>query len=322
MPVRPLKDSRPPNRLKAEQRPSLDALDSWFREHLGAGVQAKLLEEEHLSFVIGVRPTDSRDVVIKLRPPERRLTSCYQMHAHLWSQGYPCAEPLLPPTPFGPFVATVERYLPGGDELPEGPERPGLFAEALARLIQTASTFREPFDLAPPSPWLWWDNDEPNFWPPPDDLDVDLNAYPGPAWLDDLALRVGTRLQSTSLEPVIGHGDWWQPNLRWLENRLHAVFDWDSLVYLPEAAIAGAAAAQFSVSVIATTTIEETAAFLDAYALARSRPWTQEEREVAWAAGLWLVCFNAKKQSLEQRLESMQHLIEFGHERARTAGLV
>jgi hypothetical protein len=284
-------------------------------------VRDSLFESGGLSFVYGLRLTDGREIVVKLRQPEPRLDSCSRIHAYLWSQGYPCAEPLLPPTPFGALSATVERYLPGGSEMADTPDSPRLFAEALCDLIRTASTFEPPFDLTPPSAWLWWNHNELGIWPLPDYIDVDLNGQPEPRWLDDMATLVRTRLKASSLNPVIGHGDWWQPNLRWLGGRLHAVFDWDSLVYLPEAAIAGAAAAQFSCSTISVTTIAETEAFLDAYEIARGRPWSAEERQIAWAAGIWLVAFNAKKQSFEGHTESMDHLLVHGQERLRRAGL-
>jgi hypothetical protein len=44
--------------------------------------------------------------------------------------------------------------------------------------------------------------------------------------------------------------------------------------------------------------VEHSEAFLVAYAQARGQPWTQEERELAWAAGLWVRVFNAKKATL------------------------
>jgi aminoglycoside phosphotransferase (APT) family kinase protein len=37
---------------------------------------------------------------------------------------------------------------------------------------------------------------------------------------------------------VLGHGDWEPHNLRFDDERISAVFDWDSTVALPEAAVA------------------------------------------------------------------------------------
>jgi hypothetical protein len=44
--------------------------------------------------------------------------------------------------------------------------------------------------------------------------------------------------------------------------------------------------------------VDQSEAFLVAYSQARGHPWTEEERELAWAAGLWVRVFNAKKATL------------------------
>jgi hypothetical protein len=64
--------------------------------------------------------------------------------------------------------------------------------------------------------------------------------------------------------------------------------------------IAGAAAAVFPASGIPLTdaTLNQTDAFLVAYAHARGRPWSVEEWQVCWAAGVWVRAFNAKKAAV------------------------
>ncbi|MEV6159251.1 hypothetical protein AB0L53_53855 [Nonomuraea sp. NPDC052129] len=64
------------------------------------------------------------------------------------------------------------------------------------------------------------------------------------------------------------------------------------------AAIAGAAAAVFTETgePFEAATIDETDRFLEAYA--EGLGWGTEEHEVAWAAGLWVRAFNAKKASV------------------------
>jgi hypothetical protein len=81
---------------------------------------------------------------------------------------------------------------------------------------------------------------------------------------------------------------------------MHVVHDWDSVVAQREACIAGAASAVFTATGAPDTsaTLEQSQAFLGAYEDARGRPWTDEERELCWAAGLWVRAFNAKKATL------------------------
>jgi len=102
------------------------------------------------------------------------------------------------------------------------------------------------------------------------------------------------------LRVVVGHADWESQNLRWVNRQLHVAHDWDSLVGQREATIAGAASAVFTATGAPNTSanIEQSEAFLNAYADARGQPWTSEERELSWAAGLWVRVFNAKKATL------------------------
>jgi hypothetical protein len=103
------------------------------------------------------------------------------------------------------------------------------------------------------------------------------------------------------LPRVLGHGDWETQNLRWHGAAPYAVHDWDSLAWLPEAVIAGAASGAFASAEQRTLTpIAASEAFLDAYQAAR-RPFDDEEIEVAWAASLWLALHNARGEALTGR---------------------
>jgi Ser/Thr protein kinase RdoA (MazF antagonist) len=154
----------------------------------------------------------------------------------------------------------------------------------------------------------------------------DLAGWPAAArsqrraipWLDEAGRRARARLDAARLELVVGHGDWHTGNVHWDGETLHAVHDWDSVVCAPEAAIAGAAATGFAeTEVTPGATIEQAEAFLQAY----GRSWTAEEREVAWAAGLWLLAFNAKVELLRGRLDrTVPHLRRELDERLRLAG--
>ena len=78
---------------------------------------------------------------------------------------------------------------------------------------------------------------------------------------------------------MIGHGDWHPENLCWQGPQLITVHDWDSVICQPEPAIAGLAAATFlgidSPGPLAS--VEDSAAFLDAYQHARGRRWTSAD---------------------------------------------
>ncbi|WP_432173484.1 phosphotransferase [Streptomyces sp. Tue6028] len=279
---------------------------TWCGEWLGSPPVETLFEHAHLSTVVGLRLADGREVVVKARAFEHRLAGCQEVQRRLHQAGFPCPEPLVGPKPLagqGPLrgqVVTAEALVPDGSVLPPRPDAPELFAAALARLIKTAPSTADVPSLAPAPPWNGWDHDDPRPWPWPDDMDVDLNDRPGPGWLDETARRVRARLRRAALPEVVGHGDFESQNIRWNGATLHVVHDWDSAVARPEAALAGLAAAVFPLGgpKDRPATVAETERFLSGYARSRGRHWTREESEVAWAAGLWVLAFNAKKATV------------------------
>jgi hypothetical protein len=118
-----------------------------------------------------------------------------------------------------------------------------------------------------------------------------------PAWLQDTGRRVQAKLAACDLSPVLGHADWESQNMVWREGTPLAVHDWDSVAFLPEATIAGTAAGVFATHdepVLAP--LESSEAFLGAYESARGSRFSPYEREVAWAASIWVAIHNARDE--------------------------
>jgi hypothetical protein len=279
----------------------MDALAAWCKRWLGAPPAAQLFEAGYLSTVRGLRLADGREVVVKVRPRISRLAGCAVVHQALWTAGFPCPEPLVDLQPLDGYAATAETLVPDGGEPPPSSELATLSAAALVRLTALAPHPGSVPDLAPSPSWTGWDHAGPGVWPAPEDLDVNLNAYPEPQWLARVAAAVREHLRGYASDPVIGHGDWHPGNLCWRGPDLIAVHDWDSVICQPEPAIAGLAAASFSgIDHPATiASVEDSAAFLDAYQHARGRHWTSRDYAACWAAGLWQRTFDAKTRSLD-----------------------
>ncbi len=279
----------------------MDALAAWCSRWLGAPPAAVLFEAGHLSAVTGLRLADGREVVVKVRPRSPRLAGCTVVHRALRAAAYPCPEPLVDLRPLGGYAATAEALAPDGGAPPPESDLAVLSAAALARLVELAPDPGTVPSLAPSPSWTGWDYPGPGLWPPPEDLDADLNAYSGPPWLDRIAAAVRDCLHGHASAPVIGHGDWHPENLRWQGPQLIAVHDWDSVICQPEPAIAGLAAASFrglgGPQEIASA--EDSAAFLHAYQQARGRRWSSRQYAACWAAGLWQRAFDAKTRSLD-----------------------
>jgi len=306
------------------RRPAVgtDALAAWCARWLGARPVAELFEAGYLSTVTGLRLTDGREVVVKVRPSATRLAGCAVVHQALWTAGFPCPEPLTGVQPLNGYAASAETLVPDSDEPPPDSDLVVLSAAALARLVELAPDPASVPRLAPSPSWVGWDHPEPELWPRPEDSDVDLNACREPRWLDRVAAAVRDQLRGHAGDPVIGHGDWHPDNLRWQGSCLVAVHDWDSVICQPEPSIAGLAAASFLgiEGPPGIASVDDSAAFLEAYQQARGHRWTAGDYAACWAAGLWQRAFDAKTRSLDGDPEQILTRIE-AQARLRLAGL-
>lgn len=280
----------------------MDAFDvsEWCRRSLGASVAEELFEAGFLSAVCGVRLDDGRSVVVKIRPYEPRLGPCLRVQRRVADAGFPCPAPMTGLAVRGRLAVHAESYMPGGAQLdPAHGAAP--FAVLLARLVQLTRGTVPPSQLQPAPPWCAWDHAGNGVWPDRDDHGRNLNEMSGPPWVDRYAAAVRERLRHTRLRPVIGHGDWESQNLRWIENRPHAVHDWDSVIAQPDVAVAGLASSIWAARGGSgeASTVAQSAEFLAAYVEASDREWTPEEHALAWTAGLWVRLFNAKKDAAD-----------------------
>jgi Phosphotransferase enzyme family len=269
-----------------------DWLPAWCLANLGAEPADVLFQQRQVSTVFGLRLAGGTDVVVKARADDGRAVSCVTAQAQLAGRGFPCARPLTPVVGVGSLAVHAEEFRPGGEVLvgdsPEVAVRcAGLFARLMAELADVT--------VAPPlpnPPWVRWDHTDPGDWPAVDYL-ANRTHSPVPGYLTDTAVRARARLLSAGLPSVLGHADFEAQNLRWHGREIWAVHDWDSLAWQPEAALAGAASGAFaSDGPPMLAPIASSEAFLAAYQDARGRLFTAAEREVAWAASVWMAAYN------------------------------
>lgn len=288
---------------------------AWCQRHLGSSPTRVIFTAGHLSVVTGLALDDGREIVVKQRSPASRLNACIDVQQHLWAHGFCCPRPLAGPAPLGAQIATAETFIPDPPPSPSPRDQATLAAEGLAHLITLAPPVDRLTTLAPPPAWLWWQHDCPGLWPPPDDLDVDLNHRTDASWIDDIARRVRTRLARSAAPLMVGHGDWEAQNLRWHHGRLHTVHDWDSITAAPESILVGAAAAVYTANGAPLTepTIAQSESFLAAY----PRPLTPDQHQVSWSAGLWVRAFNAKKETVHSGPHTPETLTRLAEEAPR-----
>ena len=282
-------------------------LDRWCQVYLRSAVRQVVFRAGYLSTVLGVRLESGRSAVVKIRKPAGRLEACARVHRVLFERGFPCPEPLVDLKPFGPWIASVEAMVTGGESLPSCGRTPAPSALALGLLVSL--------------PWTGPDPNQKELWPFPDDRDIDLNTVGGPDWIDEAGRAARLRLESAQGRSVVGHGDWYTANTRWVDDELLVAWDWDSVIAAPEPVVAGLAAAVYPATREGTeATIRETESFLEAYCAGRGRSFSANETELAWAAGLWNRSFDAKKQfASEGRTRSLTE--GEAAERRRRAGV-
>jgi hypothetical protein len=198
----------------------------------------------------------------------------------------------------------------------------GPYATLLGRLIAAAPEVAGLPTLLPSPPWTAWDHPAATTWPERDDRGTNLNLVDGPSWIDDSARRVRDLLSAYEAPLRVGHGDWESQNIRWIGDDPLAVHDWDSVIAQPEAAVVGLAAAVWAAqgSPGGAATVAQTEQFIDAYQSAFG-DWSAPDRAAAWAAGLWVRLFNAKKDAGEGGGPQLDRLRDELDERLYRAGL-
>jgi len=273
-------------------------LPAWCLDHLGGEPTDVLFQMQQVSMVFGLRLAGGTDVVVKARADNGRAVSCVAAQARLAGRGFPCARPLTPVAGVGSLAVHAEEFRPGGEVLhgdsPDVAVRcAAVFAWLMAEL--TGVTGAPPL---PNPPWVRWDHAGSGVWPAIDFLDNrDQNVVP--AYVVEAAVRTRRRLLAAGPPCVLGHADFEAQNLRWHGQQVWAVHDWDSLAWQPEAALAGAASGSFaSAGPPILAPIESSEAFLVAYQNIRGRLFTAVEREIAWAASLWMAAYNARELAL------------------------
>lgn len=285
----------------------------WCRQVLGAVPVEQLLASDAMADVRAVRLDDGRTVVLKARCTDeaRRASQCVEIQRSLAEQGFPCPRPLTMVTVVGNRAVHAEEWRPGGEMIreddPEAAERSG-------RLLGDLMTRLEGLAADPPLPnpeWVRWHHEGRGDFPPNPRHDLRAANTTLPRVIEETARRVRARLQSVTLRPVVGHADWEAQNLRWKGIEPYAVYDWDSLAWLPEAAVVGAAAGAFASAEVPTLApLESSTAFLDAYQVSRGRAFSAEEREVAWAASVWPALHNARGEVLYEVAPVALHALE------------
>jgi hypothetical protein len=270
---------------------------------LAVPVVAARFYEPGVGVVVGLDLADGRTVVAKVHrathvPLERRLAVIARVQADLVAAGVPAPAPLAGPRALGNGWLTVEEHRDG--------DTADAYDPGVRRGI--ASALHDFVDAARPhavNSWIGTWPGEPaidSLWPEPHDLRFDL---PGTAtdaeWIDDAARAARTRLAATALPDIVGHLDWRVQNLAFVGSRVSAIYDWDSVGLVSEAALVGNASVIHPVDwrldrPDPLPTLNQLDGFVADYETARGTPFDDHEHEVLAAGQRWVASYGARCQ--------------------------
>lgn len=278
---------------------------TWCERELGPGTLEPITPADggQMSRIFRFETAANTSMAIKVRDDyPARVDGCLKVQQLAAESGLPCARPITAvQTLANGLVVSGEEWRPGGEIMTgDGPQQASRSAALLARLMRTLEPC-SPEGLGPPPPWMHWNATGGSLWPPTNHPIDQMNQALVHAWVSERAERVSERLRPFVLPDVVGHGDWEAQNIRWKGHGAWAIHDWDSLVGLPEAAIVGTASGAFASARTPTLApIRSSAAFIRAYEQARDRTFSDNERQMAWAASLWPALHNARGECLFQ----------------------
>ncbi len=281
-----------------------DSITGFCERHLGAGVAGYLFCASGIGSSHGVKLTDGRVVMIKVRPPadtnpdmihsREGLSVICEALKWLHARGFPCPELLLGPVPLGRGLATAEAFIEGGrrGDAFQAADRK-IIAAGLAELIRLLRSFEGD------AQYLQRRTSREALYPQPHSRIFDFEKTAARAeWIDEFARRARRGMDHEGA-CVLGHADWRVEHIRFQGGRMVAVFDWDSLVYRQETAIVGGAAAGFTADwsrqeVRRVPTGADIRAFLADYEQARGRAFSARERQCILASCVYSLAYGAR----------------------------
>ena len=252
--------------------------------------------------VAGLRLVSGSEVVVKIHRWNvsfARLATIQRVQIALADQGLPVPRPVAPPERLGQGIATIEELRRGGGASGRDPAVRRVIAEGLRSFVLAAAPLvgeveiGAPLMLRPPGSPLWFE---------PHDVRFDFEGTAaGAEWIDGLAMHARERLEQVGSNVVIGHFDWRVNNLGFENNKIIAIYDWDSVCAAPEAVVVGNAAAQFSTDwtvpeADTLPTVSEMHSFVGDYEDARGSRFNAFERDLLDAANLFLCAYGARCQ--------------------------
>ncbi len=252
--------------------------------------------------VIGLCFDAGHDVVMKAYQPRWRpsfLAAVHEAQRCAVTGGLPGARPLVAPTALAPgrdTFATVESWLPDpGMDAIASDAALRVSAAGLARQVALCSGLALAGDLCDhplrkSDGGLYGEPHSPHF-----DF-ASSTARAG--WIDRLARRAVADRDADATRQVVGHTDWSARNVRLDEERLLAVYDWDSVALVEESTAVGQAAITWRVTAepggTSYPSVDEVVRYVAAFEDAAGHRLSSSQWRAAGAAATYLLAYTAR----------------------------
>lgn len=245
--------------------------------------------------VFGCELADGSRAVLKAHQPQSTLRFLADVQATQRSavtSGLPGPVPIGSPTKVGRTAFTGESFFPDPGQSP-APELLPISARELARFVTCCEPVHAPALAEHPMR-----RTPVGLYPVPHSPLFDFAATgSGAEWIDDIATRARTVRDEARSPSVIAHTDWSLRNLRFDDDHVSAIYDWDSMALLPEAEAVGLAAPSWCKTGEGsepTPSPDHITAFIDRYSEARPRPLPSAGRRAAFAAAVYGLAYTAR----------------------------
>lgn len=260
------------------------------RDTLGASMRGAFFAAKSVGAVFGLELGSGERVVLKLFHPSQSLAALRVMQ-HIVELLERSEFPV--PRCRSALLQTEDAIVGAFYEFVDGNQRDGHDPDVRHELARTLASLTRIVELEDPKELLLAPTRQGVLWPDSHRSFLKLDEVPEASWIDDVGRHAQSVVQAVHLPMIPAHLDWGVKNARFHEDRICAVYDWDSVCAASEAEMVGRAAAQFTAqwdlpAPLVPTPIEAQA-FVEEYEQARGRSFSEEERRVIVASANYLV---------------------------------
>lgn len=264
-----------------------DQITDVVKKYFDQDVKSVLFIKGSIGVVFGFELTDGRNVILKIfsqRIYKEYLDEMNHVLKILDAEHFPAPRALSEIFKFFDTHAGFYAYISGEHPDAHRPEIRLELVKYLARFIELG----EKHQLKPMFNFVQ-QNDTDSLWPKPHNILFNLESTKaGSEWIEARARNAKEILKRQTKSNILGHIDWRIENTYFVNDKLVAVFDWDSLGSMSELELVGRIAAQFASNfgsnLKATSSPEEGRAFVAEYEQFRNKKFSIADRIIISAA--------------------------------------